>query len=49
MVFIEEIKSSIAKKVTPSANLENIDITLHPYLATLPFIKKGFSTFSNVL
>ena len=41
--IIEEIKSSIAKKVTPSANLENIDITLHPYLATLPFVKKGFS------
>ena len=41
--IIEEIKSSIAKKVTPSANFENLDITLHPYLATLPFVKKGFS------
>jgi AraC-like DNA-binding protein len=41
--IIEEIKSSIAKKVTASANFENLDITLHPYLATLPFVKKGFS------
>jgi AraC-like DNA-binding protein len=41
--IIEEIKSSIAKKVTPSANFENLDITLNPYLATLPFVKKGFS------
>jgi AraC-like DNA-binding protein len=41
--IIEEIKLSIAKKVTPSANVENIDITLNPYLATLPFVKKGFS------
>ena len=41
--IIEEIKSSIAKKVTPSANVENIDNTLNPYLATLPFVKKGFS------
>jgi AraC-like DNA-binding protein len=41
--IIEEIKSSIAKKVTPSANFENLDITLKPYLATLPFVKKGFS------
>jgi len=41
--IIEEIKSSIAKKVIPSANFENLDITLNPYLATLPFVKKGFS------
>lgn len=41
--IIEDIKSSIAKKVTPSANFENVDITLKPYLAKLPFIKKGFS------
>lgn len=41
--IIEEIKSSIAKKGTPSANFENLDITLNPYLATLPFVKKGFS------
>ena len=43
--IIEEIKSSIAKKVTPSANFENLDITLNPYLATLPFVKKGFQVF----
>ena len=41
--IIEEIKSSIAKKVMPSVNFDNVDITLNPYLATLPFIKKGFS------
>lgn len=41
--IIEKIKSSIAKKVIPSANFENVDITLKPYLAKLPFIKKGFS------
>jgi hypothetical protein len=41
--IIEDIKSSIAKKVMPSANFENVDITLKPYLASLPFIKKGFS------
>ena len=41
--IIEEIKSSIAKKVMPSVNFDNVDITLNSYLATLPFIKKGFS------
>jgi AraC-like DNA-binding protein len=41
--IIEEIKSSIAKKVMPSVNFDNVDIILNPYLATLPFIKKGFS------
>lgn len=41
--IIEDIKSNFAKKVIPFSNFESIDATLKPYLATLPFIKKGFS------
>ena len=41
--IIEEIKSNFAKKVTPTSTFENLDATINPYLATLPYIKKGFS------
>jgi len=41
--IIDEIKLIIAKKDTITSISENLDITLKPYLETLPFIKQGFS------
>ena len=41
--IIEDIKSSIAKKDTPIPVSENFEMVLNPYLASLPFIKQGFS------
>lgn len=41
--IIEDIKLSIAKKDTPISISENFEMVLNPYLASLPFIKQGFS------
>ncbi len=41
--IIEDIKSSIAKKDPSIPILDNIEKVLTPYLASLPFIKQGFS------
>jgi AraC-like DNA-binding protein len=41
--IIDDIKSNIAKKDTVTSVSENLNLTLNPYLESLPFIKQGFS------
>ena len=41
--IIDDIKSNIAKKDTVTSVSENLNLTLKPYLESLPFIKQGFS------